>query len=103
MRAECTDGASARILPVGSDARGSVEEGAMSARWPAAFAASLLLATTTLGSAEEAAPQRAAPAGVATEEPSIIRGRAVEAAIWGMPIVSFDAMRQAFFRDAGAK
>jgi hypothetical protein len=29
--------------------------------------------------------------------------RAVEAAIWGMPIVSVDAMRQAFFRDAGAK
>jgi len=29
--------------------------------------------------------------------------RAVEAAIWGMPIVAFDAMRQAFLRDAGAK
>jgi hypothetical protein len=29
--------------------------------------------------------------------------RAVEAAIWGMPIVSVDAMRQAFFRDAAAK
>ena len=29
--------------------------------------------------------------------------RAVEAAIWGMPIVSFDAMRQACLRDAGAK
>jgi hypothetical protein len=29
--------------------------------------------------------------------------RAVEAAIWGMPIVSVDAMRQAFFRDAGAR
>jgi hypothetical protein len=28
--------------------------------------------------------------------------RAVEAAIWGMPIVSVEAMRQAFFRDAGA-
>ncbi len=32
-----------------------------------------------------------------------LRRRAVEAAIWGMPIVSFDAMRQAFFRDAGAQ
>jgi hypothetical protein len=32
-----------------------------------------------------------------------IEHRAVEAAIWGMPIVSFDAMRQAFFRDAKAK
>jgi hypothetical protein len=29
--------------------------------------------------------------------------RAVEAAIWGMPIVAFDAMRRAFLRDAGAK
>ena len=29
--------------------------------------------------------------------------RAVEAAIWGMPIVSVDTMRQAFFRDAKAK
>jgi hypothetical protein len=28
--------------------------------------------------------------------------RAVEAAIWGMPIINFDAMRQAFFRDAKA-
>ena len=29
--------------------------------------------------------------------------RAVETAIWGMPIVSVDAMRQAFLRDAGAR
>jgi hypothetical protein len=27
----------------------------------------------------------------------------VEAAIWGMPIVSVDAMQEAFFRDAEAK
>jgi hypothetical protein len=32
-----------------------------------------------------------------------IERRAVEAAIWGMPIVSVDVMREAFFRDAGAK
>lgn len=32
-----------------------------------------------------------------------VRRRAVEAAIWGMPLVSVDAMRQAYFRDAGAK
>jgi hypothetical protein len=31
-----------------------------------------------------------------------VERRAVEAAIWGMPLVSFDAMRQAYFRDAGA-
>lgn len=29
--------------------------------------------------------------------------RAVDAAIWGIPIVSLDAMRQAYFRDAKAK
>ena len=28
--------------------------------------------------------------------------RAIEAAIWGMPLVNFDAMRQAYFRDAQA-
>src|SRR5271157_5599607 len=28
--------------------------------------------------------------------------RAVDAAIWGMPMVSFDVMRQGFFRDAKA-
>jgi hypothetical protein len=32
-----------------------------------------------------------------------IHDLAVHAAKWGTPIVSFDAMRQAFFRDAGAK
>jgi hypothetical protein len=32
-----------------------------------------------------------------------IQRRAVEAAIWGQPIVNFDAMRKAFFRDAKAK
>ena len=32
-----------------------------------------------------------------------IERRAVEAAIWGMPLVTFDAMRQAFLRDASAQ
>jgi hypothetical protein len=32
-----------------------------------------------------------------------VHRRAVEAAIWGMPFVSVDAMRQAYFRNAGAK
>lgn len=32
-----------------------------------------------------------------------IERRAVEAAIWGMPIVSVYAMRRAFFENAGAK
>jgi hypothetical protein len=32
-----------------------------------------------------------------------IARRAIEAAIWGMPLVNTDAMRQAYFRDVGAK
>ena len=32
-----------------------------------------------------------------------LQRRAVDAAIWGMPILSFDAMRQAYSRDGGAK
>ena len=32
-----------------------------------------------------------------------VERRAVEAAIWGMPLVSVDAMREAFFRDAKAQ
>src|SRR6516165_5171883 len=32
-----------------------------------------------------------------------LRRLAYDAAIWGTPIVSFDAMRQAFFRDAEAE
>jgi hypothetical protein len=32
-----------------------------------------------------------------------VERRAVDAAIWGMPIVSLDAMRQAYFRDGNAK
>jgi hypothetical protein len=32
-----------------------------------------------------------------------IRRRAIEGAIWGMPLVNFDSLRQAYFRDAGAK
>ncbi len=32
----------------------------------------------------------------------MIYARAVNAAVWGMPLLNFDAMRQAYFRDAGA-
>lgn len=31
-----------------------------------------------------------------------IERRAVEAAIWGMPLINFDALREAFFRDSKA-
>jgi len=33
----------------------------------------------------------------------MLERRAVDAAIWGMPVVSLDAMRQAYFRDGKAK
>ena len=33
----------------------------------------------------------------------MLERRAIDAAIWGMPIVSLDAMRQAYFRDGKAK
>ena len=33
----------------------------------------------------------------------LVERRAVDAVIWGMPIVSMDAMRQAYFRDGKAK
>lgn len=42
-------------------------------------------------------------ASAAEAVPAAFERRAVEAALWGMPIVSFDAMRQAYFRDAGAQ
>src|SRR3981081_447275 len=32
-----------------------------------------------------------------------VQRRAVEAAIWGMPLANTDAMREAYFRDVGAK
>jgi hypothetical protein len=53
-----------------------------------------------------AAMMVASTASALTPEELIARTaqrRAVDAAIWGQPIVSFDAMRQAYFRDAKAK
>src|SRR5580700_10828078 len=64
-----------------------------------AFAAASMLQSSVL-----IAPARAQQK-VGSSENLIKRatgGRAVDAAIWGMPIVSFDVMRQAFFRDAKA-
>jgi hypothetical protein len=58
----------------------------------------VLISPAIAQSAEQAS---AYPPSELTER--AIERRAVEAAIWGMPIVSVDAMRQAFFRDAKAK
>ena len=59
--------------------------------------AALGLLLTSIAQAQEASlsPQEMAQ--------RTLHRRAVEAAIWGMPLVSVEAMRQAFFRDAGAK
>ena len=61
-----------------------------------------LFSVTAFGAAPSASAQ--AP-GISPEDLTrrSIERRAVEAAIWGMPLVNFDAMRQAYFRDAGAK
>jgi hypothetical protein len=50
--------------------------------------------------APEIAPRRSDSIELATRT---IERRAVEAAIWGMPLVAFEAMRQAFLRDAGGR
>ena len=54
------------------------------------------------GRATTAETQSSGAKGFTAEELSrrTIERRAVEAAIWGMPIVNFDSMRQAFFHDA---
>jgi hypothetical protein len=44
--------------------------------------------------------QNLSPKGV---EQLMLERRAVDAVVWGMPIVSLDAMRQAYFRDGKAK
>lgn len=51
------------------------------------------------------APTALAGSGFSSEQlqTRLYQRRAVEAALWGMPLVNFDAMRQAYFRDAGAQ
>lgn len=52
------------------------------------------------------AQETAAPGSTVAAAPApmdALRNAAFDAAVWGMPIVSFDAMREAFFRDAGAR
>ena len=45
---------------------------------------------------------RVAEIDYSTRLERLLQRRAIEAAIWGIPLVRFDAMRQAFFRDAQA-
>ncbi len=54
-------------------------------------------------SESEVGAERSKPPPEAAPEAGARHLTAVKAAIWGTPIVSFDAMRQAYFKDAGAK
>jgi hypothetical protein len=59
------------------------------------FAAVALICTSALAQTQNFSPEDLAR--------RTIERRAVEAAIWGMPIVAMDAVRQGFLRDMGAK
>jgi hypothetical protein len=62
----------------------------------------VVITLTVSGAALAQAPMPRSPTPEELTAQSI-RRRAVDAAIWGQPIVSFDAMRLAYFRDAKAK
>jgi hypothetical protein len=65
--------------------------------------AGLIFALTTIFAPADA--QQTEPPKFSTEELArrTLKSRAVDAVIWGMPIVSLDALRQAYFRDGKAK
>jgi hypothetical protein len=65
------------------------------------FKAAVLLATASLASAVGLAMAETFSAEQLAHR--TVERRAVEAAIWGMPMVSVDAMREAYFRDAKAQ
>lgn len=75
----------------------------------AAFTQRLCGAVLTLSLATVSAPvadaQQAKPPKFSTQELACrtLERRAVDAAIWGLPVVSQDALRQAYFRDGKAK
>ncbi len=55
------------------------------------------------GKGEKTEEAKHAQSGIDKIKHDLHYSRAVEAAIWGMPLMNFDAMRQAYFRDAGAQ
>ncbi|MDM0072531.1 DUF1254 domain-containing protein [Variovorax sp. J31P207] len=67
------------------------------------FRASLAVLAGTFFAVDPAAGQASKPFNAQELTSRTLHRRAVESAIWGMPLVSVDAMREAFFRDAGAK
>ena len=62
---------------------------------------SVVLSFVLLAPAE--AQQVSPPITSSTVANRLLERRAVDAAIWGMSIVSLDTMRQAYFRDGKAK
>ncbi len=54
-------------------------------------------------SAPSAMAQTRAVENITEIKNNVTYSRAVEAAVWAMPLMNFDAMRQAYFRDAGAQ
>jgi hypothetical protein len=67
------------------------------AKFVSAFIFSLALLT------QSATAQNTTPLTSQELTSRTVHGRAVDAVIWGMPIVSLDALRQAYFRDGTAK
>ena len=66
-------------------------------------AATWLVFATVLSASAQPGNQLSSKFGSPETAEQTLHRRALEAVIWLMPIVSVDAMRQAFFRDAGAK
>ncbi|WP_176954082.1 DUF1254 domain-containing protein [Paraburkholderia sartisoli] len=68
------------------------------------FACALIVASLTFEPAiAQTAAAHESAAAPAVSAVGDLRMQAFDAAVWGMPIVSVDAMREAYFRDAGAR
>jgi hypothetical protein len=63
----------------------------------------LLLVAAALSSAVMLTNAHAQTFSIEELERRRVERRAVDAAIWGMPTINFDAMRQAYLRDGEAK
>ncbi len=62
------------------------------------------IAFTSYGQSQNKVEQTGTQSGNITEiKEKMFYSRALEAAIWGMPLMNFDAMRQGYLRDAGAQ
>ncbi|NUS44751.1 MAG: DUF1254 domain-containing protein, partial [Mycobacteriaceae bacterium] len=69
----------------------------------AALFGSVLLAVAMIGCGRDSSDADGARGGSGAVDAWLLRARALDAAVWGVPLVSTDAMRQAFFRDLHAR